>query len=442
MVLTEGFWVYVLLGLFIGALLSWLLARIYLLQGSITRKELAEQYILKTVYNNLQEQADLYRDDLEEKTEEIRILSTKLGAREQDLLHLEEKLLFLKDEMAALQASSRLEFEQLANRLFEEKTLHLSTQNRNQMDTILSPFKQQIKAFEEVLERRYLEETKDRVSLHKEIEQLRTLNTRLSVDANNLALALKGDQKTQGSWGEYQLETILERAGLQKDVHYKSQVSFTDSDGNQKRPDFLIYLPDGKHIIIDSKVSLVAYERYFSNEQEGEKQQSIVQHVDSLRRHIKDLHSKNYTQLYQISSPDYLLLFVPIEPALQVAVQHDPNLFLDALDKNIVLVSVSTLLATLRTVSFIWRQDKQTKSVQEIAHQSGLLYDKFVAFVEDLQAVGQQLDKAQGAWQDAMNKLVLSKKFGDTLVGRAERIKNLGAKSNRQLPSDLLPDQD
>ncbi|MEM9992367.1 MAG: DNA recombination protein RmuC, partial [Bacteroidota bacterium] len=247
---------------------------------------------------------------------------------------------------------------------------------------------------------------------------------------------------TQGSWGEFRLELLLEKAGLKKDIHFRTQVSLKDEQGNRKRPDFIIDLPEGRQLIIDAKVSLTAYERYFNCDDttDTQKQQHLKAHLHSLRRHIKDLSSKNYQRLYAINSPDYVLLFIPVEPAFTIANQTDKELFLDALDKNIVLVTTSTLLATMRTVAYIWKQERQKKNVLEIAKQSGLLYDKFVGFVQDLQQIGTRLEDAQGAYHKAMNKLKDSTKYGDTLVGRVERIRALGAKTSKHLPTDLLPD--
>ncbi len=283
-----------------------------------------------------------------------------------------------------------------------------------------------------------MENTKQRITLSEEIRHLRHLNEQLSQDANQLVSALKGDSKFQGDWGEFQLEVLLEKSGLEKGIHFVTQSSFKDNAGRQKRPDFIINLPENKNLIIDSKVSLKAYEAYFNCEVEEEQATYLKAHLDSLRSHIRDLSSKNYQRLYQINSPDYLLMFVPIEPALSLALQEDKSLFLDALDRNIVIVTSSTLLATMRTVSYIWKQDKQKKSVLEIARQSGLLYDKFVGFVTDLQEIGKKLDDARGAYDGAMNKLHTSKKYGDTILGRAKRIKELGANASKELPSDLL----
>lgn len=429
---------FLLLGLLIGGLSGWLIAKFRFRANGILFSDIEKQYVRREIFENLQQQADLHRDDLLDKEEEIRIMTGRQSSLEQHIIHLEDKLKYQKEEIAELQERSRLEFENLANRLLEEKSRKFTDLNQDQLRILLTPLREKIQAFEEGVEKRFLEETRDRISLRKEIEQLRELNQQLSEDATNLASALKGDQKTQGDWGEFQLEMLLERAGLTRDIHYQVQSSFRNEDGQHRRPDFIINLPEDKHLIIDSKVSLVAYEQYHSATSAEERDQHLKGHLDSLRRHIRDLSQKSYQQLYQINTPDYLLLFVPVEPALTLATQQDQRLFLEALDRNIVLVTTSTLLATMRTVSYIWKQEKQKRSVQEIARQSGLLYDKFCTFIEDLRAIGQRLDLAQAAYADAMNKLVDSRKYGDTLVGRAERIRELGAKASRNLPKDLL----
>jgi DNA recombination protein RmuC len=298
--------------------------------------------------------------------------------------------------------------------------------------------REKIKEFEEGMERKFLEETRERVSLKTEIEHLRSLNQQLSQDAHNLVTALRGDSKTQGDWGEMQLEMLLEKAGLLRGVHFHMQASFADHNGQQKRPDLIIQLPDNKQLIIDSKVSLAAYEQFFNQNDPLSKKRFLSAHFESLKSHFKNLSEKNYTGLYQINAPDYVIMFIPIENALTVALQEDSRLFTDALDKNVLIVTPTTLLATMRTVSFIWKQENQKRNVLEIARQSGLLYDKFVAFIEDLKEIGQRLDMAQSAYCDAMNKLNDSKKYGDTLVGRAEKIKELGAKATKSLPKELL----
>ena len=429
----------VLFGLVFGAIAAWMIAKYkYTLERGISEEELKKDFIRKEIFDALQAQADLFRDDLLDKENEIRNLGQDLAGKQQANHYLQEKLVENKQEIEQLQARFQIEFENVANRLLEEKSQKFTLQNQQQIQHLLTPLRQKINDFEQGMEQKFLQETKDRVSLKKEIELLRELNMQLSLDANNLVAALRGDSKTQGDWGEFQLELLLQKSGLQKDLHYKVQPSFKDQDGKEKRPDFVIQLPDNKHLVIDSKVSLTAYERYFNTQDNVQKAAFLKDHIRSIRTHIKDLSSKNYQQLYQINSPDYLLLFVPVEPAFSLATQNDNQLFLEALDKNIVIVTTSTLLATMRTVAYIWKQEKQKKSVLEIARQSGMLYDKFVNFVDDLKSIGVRIDQTQAAYHDAMNKLTDSKKFGDTLVGRAEKIKALGARTTKHLPDELL----
>lgn len=429
---------FLLIGLFAGGLGGWLAAKLRFQRDTFSQEDINAQYVHRSLYQQLEQQSDAQREDLFELQEAYRLASEKAARLEQANLQLEDTLRHQKEESVQLQQRFQAEFENLANRLLEEKSRKFTVQNHQQLDQLLSPLRERIKTFEEGIEKRFVEETRDRISLKKEIEGLRALNQQLSEDANNLASALKGDNKAQGDWGEIQLELLLEKAGLQKNVHFQVQPAFRDENGKAKRPDFIINLPEDKTLIIDSKVSLKAYDRCFSTEDKQERERHLKAHIDSIRRHIRDLSSKNYTNLYQVHTPDYLLLYIPIEPAFALAVQQDPQLFVDALDANVVVVSNSTLLATMRTVSYIWKQEKQKSSVLEIARQSGMLYDKFVNFVDDLKGVGQRIQQAQHAYDDAMNKLVDSKKYGDTLVGRAERIRELGARTSRQLPEDIV----
>ncbi len=431
---------YLVLGMLVSGLIGWLIAKLRFTRGMLSPAEVERQYVARALYEHLQQELSAMRAELQEKQTELLRLSAQFAAQQRDVQFWQEKLAAQQQEIAQLQERARVEFTNLANQLLEEKSAKFTAHNQQQMHELLQPLREKIKDFEESIDRKFMDEAKDRITLKTEIEQLRQLNQQLSQDANNLANALRGDSKSQGDWGEFQLELLLEKAGLIKDIHYRTQTSFADSDGQQKRPDFIIDLPENKHLVIDSKVSLTAFEQFFNCADEQERQQHLKAHVDSIRRHIKDLSDKNYQHLYQINSPDYLLLFIPLESAFAVATQHDNRLFLDALDKNIVMVTTTTLLATMRTVSYIWKQEKQKSNVLEIARQSGLLYDKFCAFVEDLRNIGQRLDLAQAAYNDAMNKLVESRKFGDTLVGRAEKIRELGAKTSKQLPQDLLGD--
>ena len=434
--MTTDFILIGLLGLALGFLLDYLFFR----QGRVlmSSDDLRRDFVSRPMFDQVQSQSDVLRADLHEREQEVREWSSKFANAQAQLAHLTERLDNQKKEVETLQSQMQQQFELVANRLLEEKSQRFTQQNRQQMTDILAPLREKIGEFEQGMQRQFLEETRERISLKKEIENLRDLNTQLSRDANNLVSALKGDNKTQGDWGELQLERLLEYAGLQRDVHFKTQVSFANELGQQQRPDLVVLLPNEKHLIIDSKVSLVAYEQYHNAPDDVARQRSQVLHLQSIRRHISELSAKNYPSLSQLNSPDYLLMFVPIEPALSLALQVDTRLFSDALEKNIVLVSASTLMATLRTVSFIWTQEKQRQNVQEIAEQSGKLYDKLAAFVEDLRNVGARMKQAQDAHDDAMNKLSDSKKYGDTVLGRAERIRNLGAKTTKSLPKELL----
>ena len=388
--------------------------------------------------NNLQEQVDVLHAEVQEKTEQIKDLAVNLATKVQQNEQLAEKLEQQKWEAIEWHQKSKAEFEVLANKLLEEKSKKFTQQNWQKLTELLLPLKDRIKTFEDQIEKRFIEETRDRISLKKELEHLQLLNTQLSQDANNLANALKGKSKIQGDWGELQLQLLLEKAGLSKNLHYQTQSSYRDDNGKQKRPDFIIHLPNDRHLVIDSKVSLRAYESYYNCQNEDERKQFLKGHLDALKRHIKDLSAKQYQRLYQINSPDYVLMYVPIEPALVIAQQEDQQIFLDALDQNIVIVTNTTLLATMRTIAHIWQQEKQKNNVLEIAKQSGQLYDKFCAFVEDLREVGNRIDQANRAYNQAMNKLTEGKRVGDTLIGRAEKIKSLGAKASKQLPKDLL----
>jgi len=257
----------------------------------------------------------------------------------------------------------------------------------------------------------------------------------MSKDAVNLTKALKGESKKQGDWGEFQLETILEKSGLHKDIHYTTQGGFRDDNDQLKKPDFIVNLPDNKHLIIDSKVSLIGYEKFFNSDNDTDEALGLKKHLQSVKKHIKDLSSKNYTELYNINSPDYVLMFVPIEPALMLALQSDKSIYLEALDKNVVLVSTTTLLATLSTVASIWKQEDQKRNVLEIARQAGALYDKFEGLVQDLLKVGKQINSSQESYKAAMNKLSDGK---GNLINRVETLKILGAKTKKSLPDNLL----
>lgn len=398
-------------------------------QGGMVSRDLMEA---------LQGQLEVLKGELTLREDELRKTLAQLAARDQHILHLQQSLNSLKSETDQLQKRFQTEFENVANRLLEEKSNRFTEQNARNLTNILTPLKEKIKDLEDNIDRKFSEESREKTSLREELKQLQLLNSQLSSEAHNLVSALKGQSKTQGDWGELQLETILEKSGLQKGIHFETQASMRDEAGNMKRPDFIIHLPDNKHLIVDSKVSLSAFEQYFNSTEPQARDKFLSDHIRSLRKHIADLSATNYQLLGPVNSPDYLILFIPLDGALTAAVQADPRLYTEALERNIVLVSTSTLLATLRMVAYLWRQDKQTRSVQEIARQSGMLYDKFVAFVDDLRRVGTQLDSARSAYGEAMNKLTDAARPGDTLIGKANKIRDLGAKTTKSLPPELL----
>jgi DNA recombination protein RmuC len=302
----------------------------------------------------------------------------------------------------------------------------------------LNPLKEKIQEFEKQVQETYEKETREKASLKQEINILQQMNKQISDDAKKLTSALKGDSKTQGDWGEVQVERILEKSGLEKGVNYDSQLNLKDEDGNNVRPDFVVYLPENKNFIIDSKVSLTAYEHYYNENDEQLKQQYLNDHVKSIKSHIDELSKKNYQALLGINSPDYVFLYLAVEPALTLALQTDNSIFDYAIQKNIVLVSTTTLLATMRTVSYIWKQENQKKNVFEIANEGGKLYDKFYGFMQDLISVGKNLDSTKKEYESAMNKLFTSTKKGDTIIGRIEHIKTLGANAKNALSQNLL----
>lgn len=397
-----------------------------------------QQFVPRELYISVKGQVEKLQSDVNAKEQELRDAHAQLAAREQQIFHLEQALQSQKSELAQMQATFKTEFENIANRLLEEKSQRFTAQNAQQLQSVLQPLREKIRDFEEQVDRKFLEETREKASLKQELQQLFSLNQQLSHDAHQLTSALKGQSKLQGDWGEMQLEMLLEHAGLQKGVHFLTQATYRDEDGAAKRPDFIIQLPDNKQLIVDAKVSLTAFERYFNTQDPSQRDQHLRAHVSSLRSHVDNLSRTNYQTLYKINSPDYLLLFVPLEGALQAAAQIDPKLYADAMERNVIIVTTSSLLATMRTVAHLWKQEKQTRSVLEIARQSGLLYDKFVSFVEDLRTIGARLDNARTAYDDAMNKLTNAVRPGDTLIGKAEKIRELGARATKSLPQEMV----
>ncbi len=372
---------------------------------------------------------------LDQERNKIVELTRQLSARESDYKNLSDRLREQKEEVEQLQQKFSMEFKNLANEIFEEKSKKFTDQNKTNLSDILTPLKEKISEFEKKVEQTNKESIERNSSLKEQIVSLKELNKQITKEAENLTKALKGESKTQGNWGEFILEKILEKSGLIKGQHYEVQVSMTNNDGKRLQPDVVIKLPDNKNIIIDSKVSLVAYEKYVNEEDKEMREKLIKEHLLSIRTHIKGLSEKNYQMLYELESLDFVLLFMPVEPAFSMAVQNDAELFSDAYEKNIVIVSPTTLIATLRTISSIWKQDQQNKNAMEIARQGGLLYDKFKAFSDDLIVVGQNLKTTTKNYDQAMNKLIAGK---DNLVSKTERLRKLGAKTSKLIDQRLL----
>ena len=327
------------------------------------------------------------------------------------------------------------QFKNLANEILEDKSKRFTEQNAASLDALLKPLQTKLSEFKEQVSNSYGNEARERFALKSEIERLANLNLRMSDETRSLTQALKGDSKVQGNWGELVLESILESSGLRKGEEYLVQDSHTLTDGSRLQPDVVVKLPEGRSLVVDSKVSITAYARHAETTDPLIAERELAAHIQSLRQHIQGLSSKNYSSLYGIGSVDFVLMFVPIEPAFLLALKTAPNLYQEALAKNIVLVCPSTLMATLRTVAHLWRQDHQNRNALEIAKQCGTLYDKFVGFVDDLEKLGQRLDQAQGSYHDAFNKLKSGK---GNLIRTAEKVRELGVKPSKNLSAPLL----
>ncbi len=346
----------------------------------------------------------------------------------------QEKYQEQQQEMSRIREQFQLEFQHMANKILDEKTQKFTASNQLNISQILDPLKEKIKTFEEKVERTYQQESAERHVLKGVVEQLMQQSLLIKDEANSLTKALKGDNKKQGNWGEIILERVLERSGLVKDSEYTLQTVFKE-DEKRKIPDAIIMLPESKHLVIDSKVSLTAYEKWINAEDEEEQVLLLKQHVQSIENHVRELSAKNYHDLYGIHSPDFVLLFMPIESALSAAVRAKPELFSDAWDRKVVIVSPSTLLATLRTIASVWVQERQNRNVLEIAKEAGALYDKFVGFLQDMQQLEGYIQKASEKHQDAMKKL--SSGAGN-VIKKVENLKVLGAKANKQIDPKYL----
>lgn len=362
-------------------------------------------------------------------------LAIQLSKKEVDFDNLLERNREQKQEVEQLQEKFTKEFENLANKILEEKTTKFTEQNKENLKTILSPLQDKIQLFEKKVEDTHKESIDYHAALRQQIVGLKEMNAQMSKETLNLTKALKGDSKMQGNWGELVLERVLEKSGLEKGREYEVQQSFVTEEGNRVQPDVVINLPDGKKMIVDSKVTLTAYERYVNEEDDSLKEQYLKEHVISLKRHVDQLGEKNYQDLYKIESPDFVLLFVPIEPAFALALNEDATLYNKAFEKNIVIVTPSTLLATLRTIDSMWTNQKQQENAYEIARQAGALYDKFEGFVSDLIKIGKRMDEAKSEYGNAMNKLVEGK---GNLITSVEKLKKMGAKAKKSLPESII----
>lgn len=369
--------------------------------------------------------------NLQNKKEEL-IAEMNVAITENE--NLQEKLDNQKTEISELKTQFQKEFELLANKILKQNAEEFSKTNSEKISHLLNPLKEKLDGFEKQIQTKYDAQLKDTESLKTQIESLVNLNTKLSLEAENLTKALKGDSKKQGNWGEFILERILEMSGLRKGEEYFTQYSDENSEGKRIQPDVVIQLPEEKHIIIDSKVSLTDYERYISSNTDEDQTLFLKAHLNSVRNHIKGLSEKNYQTSKNLTAPDFVLLFIPIESSFSLAISNDAELFNFAWDKKIVLVSPATLLATLRTIANIWKQERQNKNALVIADQAGKLYDKFVGFVEDLTKIEKGLNSANKAYDEAINKLQTGR---GNLINRVENLRTLGAKANKQLPEEF-----
>lgn len=426
---------FLLSGLSVGFFVSFLILK------SGFQKQKFELEKEKSLYEDRNQSLLKEKDELLGQIQQLRtensIQVQQIARAEADFANLQEKLELQKKEMETLQQKFTTEFENIAAKILKQNTEDFSAAHQKSITELLSPLKEKIQTFEKKVEDTYEKGLKDQTDLKAELKKLHDLNLKISDEANNLTKALKGDVKKQGNWGEVILERILERSGLTEGREYRKQDSIQGENGQRLQPDVVIYLPEQKHIVVDSKVSLVAYEKVVNSENEKERNSYIKEHLVSVRNHIKILSEKHYQNSPNFNSPDFVLLFIPIESSFSMAIQEDHDLFSYAWDNKVVIVSPSTLLATLRTIASIWQQENQTRNALEIARQSGALYDKFVAFVADIEAIGKSLENTRKTYEQATNKLYTG---SGNLVRRAENIRKLGAKTTKELPQELIGD--
>ncbi|AYN67810.1 DNA recombination protein RmuC [Euzebyella marina] len=418
----------IFLGYFLGVYIQSLKTKSS--QSALEEREQQLHANLSSMEQRLRE-AEEHRLNLQGEKEQ---LGNQIVRYQADLENLEAKNREQKLEVEKLQERFTKEFENLANKILEEKSLKFTERNEKNIKDILTPLNEKIQLFEKKVE----ESQKENISIHSALKEqllnLQTQNLKITQEAENLTKALKGDSKMQGNWGELVLERVLEKSGLEKDREYSVQQSFTREDGTRVLPDVIINLPDGKKMIVDSKVSLTDYERFVNAEDEF-KERFLKDHINSLRKHVDQLSAKKYEDLYEMDSPDFVLMFVPIEPAFAIAINNDNTLYNKAFEKNIVIVTPSTLLATLRTIDSMWNNEKQQRNAIEIARQAGALYDKFEGFVSDLTKVGKKMDDAKSEYKGAMNKLFEGR---GNIITSIQKLKKMGAKAKKSLPEPIL----
>ncbi|WP_296619431.1 DNA recombination protein RmuC [Marivirga sp.] len=432
----------VIIGLVVGVVLAYFILKSQNkngdeLEGVKEEKQqlLTELSVIKSQKENLFAELKSEKEAHTQEREKNVQLNRQLSTVESDYKNLKIKLDEHKSELAELQQQFKNEFKNLAQEIFEEKSKKFTDQNKTNIGELLNPLREKIDKFEEKVEKSNKENLIWNSALKEQITSLKELNLQITKEAENLTRALKGDSKSQGNWGEMQLEAILEKVGLQKGVHYEKEKNYKNEEGDNQRLDYIIKMPDDKYLVLDSKVSLTAYSNYFDADDDVKQARFLKNHLDSMYSHIKTLGDKNYQNLYDINQPDYVLMFIANEPALTIALKEDHNLYEKALDKNIVLVSTTTLMATLRTISYIWKQDLQNKNAIEIATQAGALYDKFTNFTDDLLKVGNNLKTTQNSYSDAMKKLYDGK---GNLIRRTEILRELGAKTTKNIDKRLL----
>ena len=442
---------YLIIGLALGFAIAWLISKGK--QATISKnlelKLIDNEKITNNAIHEIEKQKQYESQRAEQLLSDKKALENLLNEERKNSLeltqlysgnlkeleYLNEKLTIQKQEMLQLQDRFKQEFENLANAILKKNTIDFIESNQKNISEILTPLKEKIVTFESKITESYEKSLRDTSGLREELKILKDLNHKISEEAHNLTTALKGDVKKQGNWGEIILERVLERSGLTKGREYEIQNTFRDDEGNMLRPDVIVHLPDGKHIIVDSKVSLVAYEQYCNTDVISEKDQLLKLHIDSIKNHIKGLSEKNYSSLKSLNSPDFVLLFMPIESSFSLAIQSEIELFNFAWDKKIVIVSPTTLLATLRTISSIWKQERQVQNAQEIAKQGAALYDKFEGFLKDFEKMETHMKLLNTDYEEAKKKLTTGR---GNVISQAEKLKNLGIQPSKQISKNLL----